>query len=57
MAKHIKNGLYKDYRDDLYSNVKVTAEAKDLFHDPMNSSHLYSTLDELSKERQSVHFK
>ena len=51
MATHINNGLYKDYHDDLYSNVKVTEEAKDFFNDPMNTAHLYSTLDEFRKER------
>ena len=51
IATHIKNGLYKDYHDDLYNNVKMTKEAKDLFNDPMNTAHLYSTLDEFRKER------
>ena len=51
MAINIKNGLYKDYHDDLYSNVKVTEEAKDLFNDPMNTANLYSTMDEITKER------
>ena len=51
MAINIKNGLYKDYHDDLYSNVKMTEEAKDLFNDPMNTAHLYSTLEEFTKER------
>lgn len=44
MALAFRNGRYGDYRDQMYSNLAMTARALSLFQDPAELSHLYAPL-------------
>jgi nucleoside-diphosphate-sugar epimerase len=44
MAAAFQNGLYQHYREQVYSNVAMTAKAVSQFHDPAESSNLYAPL-------------
>jgi len=44
MAAAFQSGLYRDYREQVYSNVAMTAKAVSQFHDPAELSNLYAPL-------------
>lgn len=44
MAEKLAWGKYEHYRQDIYSNVKMTAQALSQFHDPIEAAHLYGPL-------------
>jgi len=44
MAFHLQNGSYRHYREQVYSNVAMTAKALSQFQDPAESAHLYAPL-------------
>ena len=44
MAMAFEQGVYRHYREQIYSNVAMTAEALSKFHDPAESSDLYAPL-------------
>lgn len=44
MAEKLAEGKYDHYREDIYSNVKMTAQALSHFHDPVEAAHLYGPL-------------
>jgi nucleoside-diphosphate-sugar epimerase len=46
MVGHFKQGTYRDYREEVYSNLAMTKEAVGYFQDPMQTSRLYAPLTE-----------
>jgi nucleoside-diphosphate-sugar epimerase len=44
MAEKLALGNYEHYREDIYSNVKMTARALSRFQDPVEAAHLYGPL-------------
>jgi nucleoside-diphosphate-sugar epimerase len=44
MAEKFQNGAYLHYREQIYSNVAMTAKALSRFHDPAELSRLYAPL-------------
>jgi nucleoside-diphosphate-sugar epimerase len=44
MALAFHDGRYRNYRDQVYSNVAMTAHALSMFHDPAELSRLYAPL-------------
>jgi len=45
MVENFNRGKYKDYRDQIYSNVAMTKIASAEFHDPMQSMKLYAPIE------------
>jgi nucleoside-diphosphate-sugar epimerase len=45
MIENFKQGRYKDYRDQIYSNVAMTKIASSEFYDPMQSMKLYAPIE------------
>jgi nucleoside-diphosphate-sugar epimerase len=44
MAANFLAGKYQNYREEIYSNVAMTAKALNQFQDPMQGAHLYTPL-------------
>jgi nucleoside-diphosphate-sugar epimerase len=44
MVGRFQAGAYQNYRDEIYSNVAMTAKALRQFQDPLETSHLYAPL-------------
>jgi nucleoside-diphosphate-sugar epimerase len=44
MALAFQNGTYRNYREQIYSNVAMTAQALNQFHDPIQTARLYAPL-------------
>jgi hypothetical protein len=40
-------GMYGNYHDKIYSNLAMTKEALNCYHDPMQAAHLYAPLGEM----------
>jgi nucleoside-diphosphate-sugar epimerase len=51
MAEKLASGKYEHYRQDVYSNVKMTARALSQFQDPSEASHLYGPLQVYASKR------
>jgi nucleoside-diphosphate-sugar epimerase len=49
MASNFLAGKYQNYREEIYSNVAMTARALSQFHDPMQGAHLYTPLSLYAK--------
>jgi len=45
MVENFKQGRYKNYREQIYSNVAMTKIALSEFHDPMQSMKLYAPIE------------
>jgi nucleoside-diphosphate-sugar epimerase len=45
MVENFKQGKYKDYRDQIYSNVAMAKIVSSEFHDPMQSMKLYAPIE------------
>jgi nucleoside-diphosphate-sugar epimerase len=44
MAENFEKGIYRNYRDEIYSNLAMTRHAADSFHDPATAGKLYGPL-------------
>lgn len=44
MAENFEKGIYRNYRDEIYSNLAMTRHAADSFHDPATAAKLYGPL-------------
>jgi nucleoside-diphosphate-sugar epimerase len=49
MASRFHAGKYHNYRQEIYSNVAMTAKALSQFQDPMEAAHLYAPLSLYAK--------
>jgi len=47
LIKAFQNGVYQDYKNELYNNAAMTKYSVDYFRDPIQAGHLYAPLHQL----------
>ncbi|RJQ26456.1 NAD(P)-dependent oxidoreductase [Candidatus Parcubacteria bacterium] len=52
MVDHFNQGVYGNYRDEIYSNLAMTQEALCYFQDPMQTARLYAPIGEMQRIKQ-----